>query len=156
MNTLQANDIYIIPRSNQQGVLVYSPLRRLLFSATGRATEIIKQYAEDGIPIPVEETKLINHMSTMQNMIVEYPSEKSIGSISHAVILLSHKCNLACSYCYAQDARSSDTLSQEILMKIIGDLFTNAQNKVAFTFMGGGEPTFTWDLLKFGIKYIRA
>ena len=155
MSQLQEKDIYIIPVSDGDEYLVYSPLRKVLFSANRLATETIKNCIEYGIAIPKAEKKLADHVERLLKKEYVYPNELTVGSKKHAVILLSHKCNLSCSYCYAQNARSSDTLSKDMIKIIVDNMFENATGKIAFSFMGGGEPTFTWDLLTYAIDYIR-
>lgn len=156
MNELQENDIYIIPTTDKQGeYLVYSPLRKAMFLAKEQAVKMIRDYYESGAEISPFQPELAAHMDRLSKINVVYPKEITLGSRNHVVILLSHKCNLSCSYCYAQSARSAETLSKDKLKVIINDLFESATGKIAFSFMGGGEPMVTWDLLTFAIDYIR-
>lgn len=87
---------------------------------------------------------------------VQEPQLKPFASSTNLVIILSQMCNLACSYCYAQDARSKDVLEKEKLKVAIDSHFDWKSNKLHFSFIGGGEPTLTWELLVWAINYIRS
>lgn len=156
MEELLRDDIYLIPRASGVGKLIYSPLRKMLFSATDAAAEAVKLYVMDGIPLPSGHEQLEDYMRTMMEQETVSPMERNVGSRNHAVILLSHRCNLACSYCYAQEARSSETMERGVLNTVIDGLFRNMDGNLMFTFMGGGEPTLTWELLSYGIERIRS
>lgn len=156
MEELLRNDIYLIPRTSGVGKLIYSPLRKMLFSASDAAAEAIRLYVMNGIPLPSGHEQLRDYMRIMMERQVVSPMERNVGSRNHAVILLSHRCNLACSYCYAQEARSSETMDRGVLNTVIDGLFQNMNGNLMFTFMGGGEPTLTWELLSYGIKRIRS
>ena len=52
MEELLRNDIYLIPRTSGVGKLIYSPLRKMLFSASDAAAEAIRLYVMNGIPLP--------------------------------------------------------------------------------------------------------
>ena len=82
------------------------------------------------------------------------PESKTIGSESSVVIILSQSCNLACTYCYAQEARSSKILSKDKLKIVIDDVLSRSLLIVDFVFIGGGEPLIAWELIKWAIKYI--
>ena len=156
MGELLQNDIYLIPRASGTGKLIYSPLRKMLFSASDAAAEAIRVYIMDGTPLPASYGRIGDYMHTMMERQAVLPIERNVGSKNHAVILLSHRCNLACSYCYAQEARSSETMERSVLNTVIDNLFRDADRNLMFTFMGGGEPTLTWDLLSYGIERIRS
>ena len=156
MGELQQNHIYLIPRASGTGKLIYSPLRKMLFSASDAVAEAIRVYIMDGTPLPASYGRIGDYMHTMMERQAVLPRERNVGSRNHAVILLSHRCNLACSYCYAQEARSSETMERSVLNTVIDNLFRAADGNLMFTFMGGGEPTLTWDLLSYGIERIRS
>lgn len=156
MKELLRNDIYLIPRASGTGKLIYSPLRKMLFSASDAAAEAVRAYIMDGISLPANYGRIGDYMHAMMDRKAVLPVERNVGSRNHAVILLSHRCNLACSYCYAQEARSSETMERSVLNTVIDNLFRDAEGNLMFTFMGGGEPTLTWDLLSYGIERIRS
>jgi sulfatase maturation enzyme AslB (radical SAM superfamily) len=73
-----------------------------------------------------------------------------------AEILVTDKCNLACSYCYSGGYRSTQTLDKKNAIELVNHLFRNAyltrissgkRDTVYILFHGGGEPTQAWDEL---------
>ena len=85
------------------------------------------------------------------------PPERKVGDTDRLVIVPTQKCNLACSYCYAQKARSvGATIDKNKLSKAIDYILSSSNSKIKrFSFIGGGEPTVTWELLKWAVEYIR-
>lgn len=70
------------------------------------------------------------------------------------VVILSQFCNLACTYCYAQESRSKEILNKDKLKQTIDYILSQPNNNKRFSFIGGGEPTLTWELLEWAINYI--
>lgn len=60
---------------------------------------------------------------------------------------LTTECNLACSYCFAQEERNNDTIPWEFA-KLGVDYFITKQDYRHIRFSGGGEPTIKFDLMK--------
>jgi radical SAM protein with 4Fe4S-binding SPASM domain len=71
-------------------------------------------------------------------------------------ILPNYSCNFSCSYCFSAQGRSNKELSMEQLKTTL-DYFVDEkrikEKRLFITFLGGGEPTLSWKLLKFGIEY---
>ncbi|MGM9762881.1 MAG: radical SAM protein [Candidatus Cryptobacteroides sp.] len=127
-----------------------------------------------GIAFMVDSNTAANLMSgSSNNRLVEDISQKlspinygllqsvdiSISEISqNLVILLSNSCNLGCKYCYAQYEREHGFLSEKKIENIINFIFElnkNNPNIVSVSFLGGGEPTFNWELLVWTIEYAK-
>jgi radical SAM protein with 4Fe4S-binding SPASM domain len=154
-NLLQ--DIFIIPvRSNTN--IVYSPLRYSAFYANQKAVDIISDFiANDGSLQKYNETIVGKYLKKLELITPVVPKENNINFENNLVVILSQLCNLACEYCYAQESRSKQTLSKKQLKSAI-DFFlaqpNNGRKKISF--IGGGEPTITWDLLKWTVEYAEA
>lgn len=150
------HDIYIIPSSVQDRYIVYSPLRRKLFEANFQAVEIITAYFCNGIEILPEYSKLFDNLQKLTENTIIIPQERKIKIEDKAIFLLTQKCNLACSYCYAQEARSQDTLDSSKIRTIVDFIFSSANGRVKeFSFIGGGEPTVVWELFVWAVNYIK-
>jgi radical SAM protein with 4Fe4S-binding SPASM domain len=84
------------------------------------------------------------------------PQERKIGIGNAAVFVLSQKCNLACSYCYAHNSRSQDTLSASKIQTVVDFILSSQSEETKhFSFIGGGEPTVTWELFVWAVTYIK-
>jgi len=151
-----SKDLFFIPFEEDE-YIIYSPLRRSAFRANHFAVNIIKNYLKNGILSDVEkETKIWEYLLRLENKKVEIPKTNNINIDSGIVVILSQICNLACSYCFAQESRSNEVLNKNKLQILIDHILLNSnRDDIKFSFMGGGEPTATWDVLEWAINYIR-
>jgi radical SAM protein with 4Fe4S-binding SPASM domain len=71
-------------------------------------------------------------------------------------VLVNYMCNLSCPYCFSAKGRSNKVLSKANLKAVL-DYFIDSQRcdgkPLRITFTGGGEPTMSWDVVKYGLKY---
>lgn len=145
-------DLYIIPVDD--GNIIYSPLRRSVFWANEQASCIVRRYIDgDGI-IADKNSKVVKYITALEDAKISEP----IGTISplrnHLVIILSQICNLACTYCYAHEARSPEILDKRKLKIAYNSVLANENRMKYFSFIGGGEPLVTWDIIKWSVNYI--
>ena len=101
------------------------------------------------------EQKINYILNSYQNEI--YHNDLETNYFDRAVILLTDMCNMGCRYCYSKDTRFyKNTLSMNKITKVVDMILdNNSDRKKCFTFLGGGEPTIQWELLKESIEYIR-
>lgn len=146
------DDLYIIPID--EGNIIYSPLRRGVFWANDSATEIVRQYLENGQKDPSKYNRVNEYLNllTNANVIVPTRSTKPLGN--SLVVILSQICNLGCAYCYAHEARSKDVLDRYKLKIAYDSLLANESNHKKVSFIGGGEPLMTWDTIEWSVDYI--
>ena len=148
-------DLFIIPIQNGMNI-VYAPLRGAVFYANNRAVQICKSYIKGAkIENNEENLKLLQHLKNIEETPIKEPTLRTINTESNLVIILSQMCNLACTYCYAHESRSEKVLNKEKLKVAIDYILMKESPRKFFSFIGGGEPTLTWDLLKWAISYIR-
>lgn len=148
-------NLFFIPIHKGMNI-VYAPLHRVAFYASDKAVALCKAYSEGKDILETKENAtLVKYIRILEEKDVYEPQSKPIDTSSHLVVILSQMCNLACSYCYAHEARSRDVLSKDKLRAAIDYIFNLNSDKVHFSFIGGGEPTLTWDLLSWAINYIR-
>jgi radical SAM protein with 4Fe4S-binding SPASM domain len=148
-------DIFIIPSKNKK-CIIYAPLRKALFFASENAVIIVQKYIKEE-PISDEEkkTKVYEYLEKIKDVQPVIPRENNIDFDSKLIIVTSQLCNLACYYCYAAETRSNEILSKDKLKLAIDYMLANPDSlSKKFTFIGGGEPTLTWDLLEWAIVYI--
>ena len=150
-------ELFIIPRKvkSEEGYLIYAPLQNLAFATNSVGAKIVEKYIDGEDLSDVEkESVIISYIKQIENTHTNIPLCKDIDIENSAVIILSEMCNLACTYCYAQETRSKTILSKNIVKKAIDAVFVKNTGKKSFVFIGGGEPLITWDLLEWALNYI--
>ena len=150
-------EFFIIPKSNNDEFMIYAPLKRALFSVDLDMKNLVEDYIFRSKPIPKEFSKLRNNIQLIEEKENTLLGDKNDTiNKSHIVILLSEKCNLNCSYCYSQEGRSKIVLKQEYIKAIVDNgISSTSEGKLEVTFLGGGDPTYTWELLVWSVKYIK-
>lgn len=151
------SDIFVIPTSGDK-FIVYSPLRGAAFYANSEAANAIRGYIRNGtFPEKIKGTALEKHIHHLAQVEVEEPQKQDLFTDSSgAIFILSQICNLGCSYCYAQNSHSKETLPYEKVQSVI-DLVCakNTPKSKSFSFIGGGEPLATWKFFKWSVEYIK-
>ncbi len=74
-------------------------------------------------------------------------------SDNHVRLLMTDKCNLACTYCYGDAKTDGETLSFERIQALFNDLAPDRSLNVEFH--GNGEPTLALPLIKETIVYLK-
>lgn len=67
------------------------------------------------------------------------------------VFHLTNKCNLKCSYCYANTEMKGNILSSNIMTKLLNILASSSYNPILIEFHGG-EPLLYWERIKKIVK----
>lgn len=155
---MKLNDDIFIIKSKLYDNIVYSPLRRVLFSGNKKAMDIVRKYLSGEKLTDYEfNSEVYKYLQTIDNHHIDQ-TDNYLQTIGNSLtIILTHICNLGCAYCYAQNQRSTDCLNQTKI-KVAIDYYvrnsTNSRNK-KIVFIGGGEPTIAWGTFRYAIEYIR-
>lgn len=151
----QKSELFSIPHESGNYIL-YLPLKRIIFLADKEVAEDIVShyYSKDW-----QNISTINNteVASIYKQILDIPDKSifphhSLSTNKKAVIIPTDSCNLNCSYCYAHNIHSANTMSLTQLMEIIDYMFQHS-SVPEFTFIGGGEPMLAWDIIKKGIIY---
>ncbi len=71
-------------------------------------------------------------------------------------VLPNFKCNFACSYCFSANGRATEEIKEEDLLATL-DFFVSRRridsDALAISYLGGGEPTLSWPIVKSGLEY---
>lgn len=145
------DDLFLIPV--EDGNLVYSPLHRGLFWASEDASNVVRRYLADGC-LDCEDDNLSENINRLSEAKVLSPNSHDTPAANRLVIILSQSCNLACTYCYAQEARSKDVLSKDKLRVVYDFVLADKRKSKYFTYIGGGEPFVAWDIIEWSVNYI--
>ena len=159
--TLEEQNIYAIPSGDHFGktadelFFIYAPLSGNMLMVDPDTVKKLNA-ALNGKESDEEIEQLLN--------LLQDTSEEKIDTIQNPedyhvlYVLPNFICNFSCSYCYSAKGRSNKELSQSQLKSTI-DYFVDkkrGQKALKITFVGGGEPMMSWDLVKFGMKYASA
>ncbi len=140
--------------------IVYSPLRSAAFMANQRAMEEIVSHMTSSKVMPVSE-KSLQAISWLEakpviDTLKWFPN---ISRFCDLVILPNFKCNFHCSYCYSAMGRSNKEITYESIKSAIDYCIEKAQEikrkYIRITFLGGGEPLLSWELVQQCMKYIK-
>lgn len=133
--------------------VVYAPLQGHAFFVGVQEAKEISEFINNGSQ-PCS-TILCDYLNRIEKIGVSLPKDTpSIETKDRLVVILSQMCNMACSYCFAQESRSSRTLNETVLNKAIDYVFSQGDSAKVFTIIGGGEPFVTWSLLKNSLEHI--
>jgi len=156
MDVVRVKNSFLIPSEKPDRYLFYSPLRSRLFSVSADAASVLRDYLEKDVPIPDHYRLLRDRIDTVFSREERSVHPSRMAGANRLVILLSQRCNLACEYCFAHDAHSSEIIDKHTLSTAIQYVFSKIDSKrKRFVFLGGGEPTATWELLTWAIEHIR-
>ena len=160
MDAFEKHNIYQLPLKEEFGrddiFLVYAPVAGNMMIAS--ETECLQlKY-------------LIDHPSETSDEMVGIIKSLTVGAPEndtdckvHRVedflrmyVLPNYICNFSCSYCFSAKGRSKKVMKKEHLKAVL-DYFIDSNrvhtDKLAISYLGGGEPTISWDLVKFGLEY---
>lgn len=155
--SLNTNNIYSIAVGRYFGVedskcqLVYAPLANLFFLSDPNEVSRLESLANIG---NFED-------DTLQKLMAKSGSKDMVAEVSEETfctlhILLNERCNFKCKYCYSASGRSSAELSMDKIAPML-DYFLSDERKAVkdrtIMFMGGGEPTLSWSILKESTRY---
>jgi radical SAM protein with 4Fe4S-binding SPASM domain len=156
---LENHNIFTIPvghyfdKRKNNFHLVYAPLSGNMMLADEKSVHKMKQVFQRTI----EDEEVEDVLQTLTDT-----SETAIETIRHLedyrvlYILPNFICNFSCSYCYSAKGRSNKELSLQHLKAVL-DYFIDAkrcnQEPLKITFVGGGEPMISWNLVKYGLEY---
>ena len=162
--TLKNHNIFTIPvgkhfnKDESDIYLIYAPLSGNMLLAdnkTIRKMEIADQVRNDGAT--TEDIEIEELLQTLTDT-----SETDIETVQHLedyrvlYVLPNYTCNFTCSYCYSAKGRSNQKLSLPHLKTVL-DYFVDARRckgkSLKISFVGGGEPMMSWDLVKYGLEY---
>ena len=156
MNVVRFKNAFLIPSEKPGRYIFYAPLRNKLFSLSADAAQVLRDYLEKGAPIPDRYRLLQDRMDAVFANEEQGVRPSTMANRNRLVILLSQLCNLACPYCFAHDAHSNEIIDKNTLSAAIQYVFSgNWSDQKRFIFLGGGEPTATWELLTWAIDHIR-
>jgi uncharacterized protein len=156
-------DTYFIPFNGRQ--IVYRPLHRLAFLGNQAMVSYLRGRVATADRVPeqpeIEAFLAKTDYWTPARMPV-LPDQDCPGRRpSVAVLLMTNRCNLACTYCYAAAGVEAPVdmslpLARTVIDAAAENARLNGDGRFSLSFHGGGEPTLNWDVLVEAVRWARA
>lgn len=146
-------------------VLVYAPSKRLVFEVNEAAWDFLRSSNGRRIsPIASGQRheqfleKLLQH-----DLVDDYPSNdaqpKPPFKPTRLILLPTADCDLRCAYCFSTGGSATTTIPLHVAKAavdlVIGLIDDHGGRHFSLSFMGGGEPTRSWDVLRETWRYAR-
>lgn len=149
--------------------LVYAPLSGLLVELNGTAVELVELLAGGTAPdrltpeqrACVDQLLEVGLVATEDAPVID-PTPPDSGEFrpTTATLFLTGRCNLGCSYCYADGGSSDTTMTWEIasatIAAVIGNAVATGAPEIGVIFHGSGEPTLAMPLMVRCVEHARA
>lgn len=145
--------------------LIYRPLHKLAFVGNAALVDYLRARAESPPAVearPDVETFLasVGYWDAIEPPAAPpRPARKPRASV--AVLLMTNRCNLACTYCYASAGTGPFhdlpwQLARRVIETAAANAVANGEDRFALSFHGGGEPTVHWRVLTEAVALARA
>ncbi|MBI4557786.1 MAG: hypothetical protein HY706_09390 [Candidatus Hydrogenedentes bacterium] len=152
MSTANGHDVFVLPR--EAGHIVYAPLVGRVVYANDECVAQLKKYLETGDASVVSPDTIARlgglewlHGRTPP---IPLPLDRHFHPTS-VTLFLTNRCNLRCTYCYAEAGEFEGVeIAPEVYRAAIDLVVRNAQRagrRPRIALHGGGEPTVAWKTL---------
>ncbi len=154
-------ELYIIPAGDYFGTtddqvrILYAPLSGSMLLATGEDIRNAEKYISGE---EIDDTSRDFFVPLTGNKTPEdfFGKVKTARDLQKMSVLPNHTCNFSCSYCYSAKGRANVVLEKEKLKTGL-DFFIDPERtrhrSLTLSFIGGGEPLLSWNLVRWGIEY---
>lgn len=159
MNKL--DNIFFIPvgdlltRPKDDYSIVYSPLAESMMLMSVEETAALKEAAIMSNH-SAEMAEILKDLTEYEPIECRNDQIRSCRDFVTLYVLPNYVCNFACSYCFAAGGRDKARLSLGKLKNMIDWMLNperTLERKIHITFLGGGEPALSFDILRPAIEY---
>ncbi|MBN1201614.1 MAG: radical SAM protein [Anaerolineae bacterium] len=156
-------EAYVIPIEDKY--IIYRPLLRLAFVGNQAMADLALSLADNdpssGADAPGEIVSFLDKIGFLKPDPAPPPAPDPAYRPTTAVLLMTNRCNLRCTYCYANaGVLKPEDLSLELAQTVIDQVCQNAIERSRphfdMCFHGGGEPTQAWTVMKEATAYARS
>jgi uncharacterized protein len=155
-------EVFAIPVEGKY--LLYRPLRRLAFVGNRAMADLTLALVHGKAPANAAPAEAAAFLESIGFLEPDPPPPPPLAPAYHpaiAVLLLTSRCNLRCTYCYADGGRRpAQDLSLALAQAAIDQVCQNAVELgypyFELTFHGGGEPVQAWDVLQEAVAYAQS
>lgn len=160
MSILSDKNIYNLSLYNELGRddlrLLYAPVAGNMLLVSNDEAEDIERAIANPDQQSVDMVDVIEALTMGTPVSGRDAKVNNVDEFLLMYILPNYICNFSCSYCFSAKGRSNQVLKKEHLKAAL-DYFIDSKristDRLAISYLGGGEPTLSWDILCFGLKY---
>jgi len=157
-------ELHLIPVEAEEGdrYILYRPLIRLAFIGNRSMAKLALRYGNSPpSAVELQKQEALQFLDRIGFFVPDTQPTKSQPTFSNAVLLLTNRCQLRCSYCYAAAGESlprklSIDTGKIVIDKVHDQALENKQLEFRIDFHGGGEPTLEWETLQELVQYARS
>lgn len=155
-------ELFTVPINDQ--VLIYRPLRRLAFIGNQAMADLCRDLANGDRTREDAPGEILAFLDQIDFFAPDPPAPTPPSHDfrpTSTVLLMTNRCNLRCTYCYANAGVIASTdLSLELAHTVIDMVAESAieqgRDHFEVCFHGGGEPTQNWRIMQETTAYARA
>ena len=158
-------DVFAIPVEDK--FILYRPLLQVAFVGNQAIADLVLDLVKPGAatsshaPVSEEALSFLRTVGFLDPSPPPPPLPDTEYRPTVAVLLLTNRCNLRCTYCYAGGGEGLPRLiSLDSACAVIDCVYRNAialgRPHFELTFHGGGEPVQAWDIVQVATAYARS
>ncbi len=154
-------ELFTIPF--QDKFIIYRPLRHLAFVGNQAMADVALAATNDfrDVDVPEDVLVFLTDIGFLEPDPPKPPMPDHDFRPTTAVLLLTNRCNLRCTYCYANAGEMpAADLSFELAKVAIDHVYQTAcelgRQQFELSFHGGGEPMQAWAIMKEATAYARS
>lgn len=135
--------------------ITYSPLAEAMLLMSGAEVDNLKSDSRSG-SLSSDTAEVLSQLTEYEPLESRNDQIRSCRDFVTLYVLPNYVCNFSCSYCFAAHGRDKQRLSLEHLKAMLDwmiDPDRTQQHKIHVTFIGGGEPTLSFDTIRPAIEY---
>lgn len=153
-------DVFVVPVDGRY--VVYRPLLPLAFVGNRAMADLALRLAADpAAPAPDDARRFLADIGFLRPDPPEPPPPRREWQPTTAVVLLTNRCNLRCTYCYANAGvaaphDTSASLATAAIDVVHGNARATGAPRFTVCFHGGGEPMRAWGVMRAAAEHARA
>jgi len=154
-------NVFAVPHDGSY--IVYAPLAGRIVHANGECVSQLRRYLENHDSTGVDETiiRRLGGLSWLegQGEPIPLPVDRQFHP-TEVTLFLTNRCNLRCTYCYAEAGEfAALEMTPDVYRAAIDLVARNARRAgrpIRVGFHGGGEPTMAWGAMTGAVEYARS
>ena len=156
-------EVFVIPIEGK--FILYRPLLQLAFVGNRALVDLVlnltNRSASSGVNAPEEVVTFLDSIGFLEPDPPPPPLPDPSYRPTSTVLLLTNRCNLRCTYCYASGGEGPlQDVSTDMARVVIDQVYQNAlelnSSHFELGFHGGGEPIQAWETVQTATAYARS